>query len=321
MENQFKEIHSSTPKISVVICTLNNSNSLKITANQILQNEVDVPKDFELLIIDNNSTDDTASVIEQLPISRIDIRAIKEEKTGISYARNRAINEAKGTHIIFTDDDAEIPINWLRNYQLIIDSKMPDAIFGRVIPIWRHAKPWWYDEYFSGFFAHLDYGDKNFFITNKKTPFFTKNCCINVSKVKDIGGFDIQLGRKGDSLAGGEDTLLFNQLIDSGASVYYSCEVDVGHRLKDREYQENNIIRQFLECAKPIYLIAKLQPGKRLAGRPLGLLELQMREIFKALPALLLNIITNNKKRSFYNKLRLFRAFKIILLWIKNLEP
>lgn len=306
------------PFISVVICTYNNADSLKITIDQLMGQSLKAPQLFEFIVVDNNSKDHTNNIVKSYRSEKTPYHSIFEPRQGLSHARNTGVAAAKGEYILFTDDDAELHPDWLESYLSKIRSTHADCIFGRISVIWDQPKPWWYDDRYSGFFAVINYGDKKFIAADKKTPFFGKNFCIKKDFLIDMGGFDPELGRKGDDLIGGEEILIFNRLIERNMMVLYFPDIDVGHRLKPREYTEENIRKQYMACAKPIVQIAKTQPGKELLGRKLGVLEIHLKEILGAMHLLILSKLTGDKKESFFQRMRVMRAFKVVYLWLKN---
>lgn len=308
-----------TPLLSVVICTYNNAESLSITLQQVLSQKISCPELIEVVVINNNSSDETAQVLEKIESSQFNYRHYFEPRQGISHARNTGFENAHGDYVLYTDDDAEIPEYWLEKYLRKIKSKTIDCVFGKISIIWDMPQPWWYDaERFQGLFAALDYGDTEQQISTKRHPFLSKNVCIKKSCLIEIGGFDPRLGRKGKILTGGEEILAFYRLIEANKTVYYFPDITVGHRLKQREYGEENITSQYLACAKPILQIAKLQPGKKLLKKPLGVLENQIRELFDCLPKLIMAALHRNKKDWFYHNLRFRRSLLILRFWLGN---
>lgn len=274
---------------------------------------------MELVIINNNSSDHTSQVLASIQNTTFAFRHYFEPRQGISHARNTGFEKAQGKYILYTDDDADIPQYWLEKYLHKIATTDADCIFGKISIIWDMPQPWWYDtDKHQGLFAALDYGDAELQIRTKKHPFFSKNVCIKKSCLIEIGGFDPALGRKGNILTGGEEILAYYRLIDAHKNIYYYPDLIVGHRLKRREYTEENITHQYLACAKPIVQIAKLQPGKRLFKKPLGTLENQLREILDCVPQLVKAYLNKNRKELFYQKLRFYRAFLVIKFWLGN---
>lgn len=312
-------ISNENPFISIVICTYNNADSLRITIDQLLNQTVKHAQMFELIIIDNNSSDHTANVINSFTSTHITYKHYFESRQGLSHARNTGIEKASGRYILFTDDDAEIYSGWLDKYLEYIEATQAECIFGKIEVIWDQPKPWWFDDSYSGFFAVIDHGNEILNVKDKTKPFFGKNFCIKKSFLTDMGGFDPELGRKGTELAGGEEILIFYRLIDQQSNVTYYPDITVGHRLKPREYTEENIRKQYIACAKPILQIAKTQPGKRIGTRPLGVLENQVKDVFDAGFAFLAARLKGDSKDAFFQSMRFSRAIKVILLWLKNI--
>jgi glycosyltransferase involved in cell wall biosynthesis len=100
------------PKVSIAICTWNRSNLLRNALQSLAQMSVPIDADWEVLAINNNSTDQTETVIATFS-KVLPIRSIFVSEAGLSNARNRALSEARGTHILFTDDDVIVEADWL----------------------------------------------------------------------------------------------------------------------------------------------------------------------------------------------------------------
>ncbi len=99
--------------------------------------------DWRLLVIDNNSNDQTKSVIKEYE-DQLPLHYFRETKQGLSHARNRALRECDGEVLIFTDDDVKVDLNWLSAYAEAVTS-FPDADYfgGRILPHWPTKKPKW----------------------------------------------------------------------------------------------------------------------------------------------------------------------------------
>ena len=92
--------------ISIIICTYNRSESLKRTLQSLKEMSVSDDIEWELLIVDNNSTDNTREAVNDFTkTSGLNCRYVFESKQGLSNARNRGVKEACGEIIAFTDDD------------------------------------------------------------------------------------------------------------------------------------------------------------------------------------------------------------------------
>jgi glycosyltransferase involved in cell wall biosynthesis len=96
----------------------------------------------ELIIVDNGSTDGTASMVREMRIPRIKVRYILEQKTGKSSAQNTGIGAAVGDVIVFTDDDVRPQLDWIRNVSDPIFEGRYDAIAGNVRIAPHLLRPW-----------------------------------------------------------------------------------------------------------------------------------------------------------------------------------
>lgn len=310
-----------TPLISIVLCTYNNADSLKITLEQLAAQEVDNAHLIELIVVNNNSSDNTQAVIEAADIHRYAYHHYLEARQGLSHARNLGVNKARGTYILFTDDDADIPSDWAQGYLYRLQIDPVDVLFSKINIIWDRPQPWWYDERYKGFFAAIDHGDESFSVTSWRHPFFGKNFCVRKSIISEIGGFDPNLGRKGNDLLGGEETALFSYLLAQKKSIWYRPNMPVGHRLKLREYSEENIKKQHLACAKPIVWFGFDEEGARFLNRPLRLLKDHLVFILENTQAYLRATFKADKKEQFFLGLELRRSCLVIWYWLIALRP
>ena len=129
--------------ISICICTYNRSESLQRTLDSLTeQKRIDLDV-TEVLVVDNNCTDETANVVEAFR-ERLPIRRVKESRQGLAHARNRAVAEFRGDVLLFTDDDIRFEPGWLAAYRDAI-RRFPDADYfgGRILPDWGQMKPRW----------------------------------------------------------------------------------------------------------------------------------------------------------------------------------
>lgn len=130
----------STCHISIAICTWNRCALLRQTLKSLQKLAVPNDVDWEVIVVDNNSTDST-SVIAQQFASELPIRYVLEENQGLCHARNRALAESHGEYIAFIDDDVIVHTNWLTDY-LAAGRRWPDSAYftGKVMP-WFENQP------------------------------------------------------------------------------------------------------------------------------------------------------------------------------------
>ncbi len=137
-------MRQSPLQISVIICTRNRAPSLRRALQSLVECEKpDNPEDWEVIIVDNGSSDDTPSLAEMFGAT-LPLRYVREEQVGLSNARNRGVQEAHGTWILWIDDDVTVESGWLRAYADAI-RRHTDAIVlgGSIIVRFEGDPPKW----------------------------------------------------------------------------------------------------------------------------------------------------------------------------------
>ncbi len=215
------------PWLSVVICTYNRADILRGSIESLL-NQTGATGTFEILVVDNNSTDDTAAVARRYATDH-GIRYIFEPAQGLAHARNRGYAEARGEYVAYLDDDARADPVWIAGIHKIIQQsdRRPIGIGGPIYPYYLSEKPdWFLDEY-----EIRTWGDAPRFL--EKGEFFSgSNMVFSREVLARFGGFDTDLGVKGDTLNLGEETRLFNKIWDGFLEhelFYYSPALKVYH--------------------------------------------------------------------------------------------
>src|SRR5687768_5157614 len=151
------------PAISVVICTYNRDKFIGEALNCLAKQTLS-PEEFEIIIVDNNSTDHTASIAKNFIAAHPELNAryVLESNKGLSFARNRGLQEAKAPIITYIDDDAEAEQAFLESILHFMQAdKTIVGIGGKVIPKYSESKePEWMSKYLNGFVGRMDYGDE-----------------------------------------------------------------------------------------------------------------------------------------------------------------
>ncbi len=216
--------------ISVVICTYNRCDLLK-QVMQTLVNQKLSSKLYEIIVVDNNSKDNTKDIVNQIISNNLDksIYYVLETKQGLSHARNRGWKEAKGEYVAYIDDDCKAPEQWLEIAKQIIDQHSPAIFGGPYYAFYSSPKPNWFkDSYGShtlGDQAHPMGFDE--FVSGGNI-FFRK------SLLQKIGGFDPKLGMVGNKIAYGEETVLQIYVRESmpTESIYYDPDLYMYHLVR-----------------------------------------------------------------------------------------
>jgi glycosyltransferase involved in cell wall biosynthesis len=236
------------PSFSVALCTHNHADRLVRTLEDLPK--IRVPKAaWELLIIDNASSDGTPDLLARhaWPAGWT-VRVVREEKLGLSNARNRAIQEARGEYVVFMDDDETADPDWLCAFERLIEAQDPDAFGGRIEVLFEDQRPAWLTDELLGFLGQLNRADTIVPLTDNGTFFHGGNFGFRKTVCEAVGGFDSMLGRKGADNTGGEEVDFYRRLIDSGFKVWWTPEAVIYHRIQaaklDRRYFHDLHYRQ-----------------------------------------------------------------------------
>ncbi|HEX4997924.1 MAG TPA: glycosyltransferase [Terriglobia bacterium] len=126
------------PKVSVVIPTLNRADRLKKTV-ELIERQTVPPSEYEVIVIDNNSTDHTGSMLAAQAARYPNLRSFSQAKKGAAATRNVGIREAKGDIILFIDDDIDAEASLIESHIRYHRQNPGSAIIGSVISPWANT--------------------------------------------------------------------------------------------------------------------------------------------------------------------------------------
>lgn len=228
---------TSAPLISVVVCTYNRAALLAQALETLGAQSLD-PALYEILVIDNNSTDDTRATVERFAPRA---RHVLETAQGLSHARNRGWREARGTYVAYTDDDCKLLPGWLATARRVIEQRAPAAFGGPYFAFYMTPKPAW----FKDSYASHDQGDEARAL-GPGEYLDGGNVFVRRDVLDALGGFDPGLGMAGKRVAYGEETDLINRLraADPDALVWYDPALYVLHLVKPQFMSLRWLVRQ-----------------------------------------------------------------------------
>lgn len=226
-------------KFSVIIPTYNRCEQLQATLKSVSNQSI---KDFELIVVNDGSTDGTASFLNSTKIENLIV--LHQKNSGPASARNAGIKISKGDFIAFTDDDCVVPENWLSNFEKVFHQSSADVIAGFV----QNASK----SVFSAISQYIiNYSVAYLYQKHTNTSFFTSNnIAYRREVIQSVGGFDERFKQ-----AGGEERLLNFKLILNGKKIIFSPEIIVKHFHK---LDFLSFVQQFFNYGKGSYLIYKI---------------------------------------------------------------
>ncbi|CCQ60830.1 glycosyltransferase family 2 protein [Crocosphaera watsonii] len=228
----------SNPQIAAIICTHNRDRYLGDAIESLLAQE---GVNYEVLIVDNGSTDQTKEVVAPF-LSKSQVRYVYEPILELSVARNRGTEETTAPILAYLDDDAIASSQWLRVLVDAYEQKEKLAIAGgKVTLIWpdKITPPTWISEGLAGALGAYDLGDKVISITNPQLTPRGLNYSLRRSFLEKIGGFDANLGRIGKKLLSNEELFMTELALNQGWEVFYLPEALVAHNVAPERLQRS----------------------------------------------------------------------------------
>ena len=233
--------------ITIAICTYNRAEYLSDTLRYLSEQTAD-SNNFEILVINNNSSDQTARVCADFgeENSHLNFKAVEETKQGLSYARNRAIDEAIFESILYIDDDVRLNKDFVK-IALQNQESNPDAkcIGGRIKVSFDDGEPDWIPNELMPMFGLHDLGDHEKVYPKTNFP-RGGNMLIKKEVFDTVGRFDTELGRIGKELLGSEEKAFFDRAREHGLKLYYWPEMSLHHRIGQKrltnEYLKNQSV-------------------------------------------------------------------------------
>lgn len=254
--------------ITVIIATYQRPEHLKLTLGSIGACTMNDAFDYEVIVADNNSRDNTKQVVEQLmPSFNGRLKYVFEAKQGKSFALNAAIQLAQGDCIAMTDDDCMVHKDWLLKIYQTFSEKNVDMLCGKVKPIFNDEIPKWLDVnniFFHGPIVSFNLGEKYFDNSQKSILATGANLIVSKASLAKFGGFQKEKRS--------QDTEISYRWQQLGAVIGYSPDVLVYHttslsRLNKKYFRRWHFLsgKNSVEIFKENYQ----KEGRRFMGVPL----------------------------------------------------
>jgi O-antigen biosynthesis protein len=275
-----EKVLATAPLFSVVISTRDRAQQLVGCLKKLASQQY---PHFEVVVVDNApSTDDVRAVVKQAPL---DCRYVREDRPGLSWARNAGVRAARGDLIAFLDDDEEADVYWLAELLRAFTSAADiGCVSGMILPaaLDTQAQEWF--EQFGGHSKGRGFTSAVFAAQLGQSPVYPLppfgaggNMAFRREALSAIGGFDVALGA-GTVACGAEDTYAFSRVLLAGYRMAYQPSAFVRHH----HYADREGLRRQLRgygVGLTAYYAALLRRDPQVLGQLLRLIPAALRDL------------------------------------------
>ncbi len=272
-------------RLTIAICTYNRAHLLEQTLSALDRVRHPQGVEVEVVLVDNGSTDATSTVAKAAPPA-LRLRLCHESQVGLSNARNRAMDEATGDYICWTDDDVLVSADWLEAYAEAMQAHPTADVFGGPVEPWfPEPPPEWLQrgiDHVGAAYAIVNHGPEPVPLTHGRTP-FGANMAFRTTAQR-AHRYDPTLGRTPASMLSGEETAVVRAMLAEGRSGRWVPRAAVRHYIPP-ERQSREYLRRYYEAHGELVAITEDRAtGHRWFGRArymfLHALKAQLRSWF-----------------------------------------
>jgi glycosyltransferase involved in cell wall biosynthesis len=272
---------------AVIICTYNRCESLKDTLDSLVSQECDWNYVPEVIIVDNNSTDDTEELVKSYALFfKEKLKYIKETKQGKSHALNSAIKASQSDVLACTDDDVILDPKWLSVIIQFFDENEVDVMSGRTLPLYPDNTPAWVkrNQYnLRGPIVSYDHGEDVIDYRSGKIGAFIGAHTIFKKSVFDKAGlFHTTLGTGQGTLS--EDIEMFERAHQVGSKIFYNGKALIWHKTDPKRMTLRYIAKWNYQHGKSVAILEPIgtkQNLRHIHGVPTYLFRSTILKFFK----------------------------------------
>ncbi len=302
--------------ISVILCTYNRAESLAKALGSIAASTFSHPAEWEIVVVDNNSHDQTRSVVERFAAQApVVVRYVFEPQQGLSQARNTGIRESRGQILAFTDDDVTVDPAWLENLTTPLYNGAWSGASGRTLSAGNFVAPSWLameGPYSMGvaICARYDFGDQPRPV--EAAP-YGANMAYRRSMFEKYGGFRVDLERRPGWFISCEDTEFGRRLMKAGERLRYEPSAVVHHEVPANRMNEAYLLGWWHDFGR--VMIREQGCGRPILGVPRPLFSI-LRNTTVELPKRTWRWLrARNPQERFYHKCWVWVTFGQIKEW------
>ncbi len=293
--------------------TYNRGRLLEDAVRSVLDQDEAAAPPFELIVVDNNSTDRTRDIVEQFARADPRVRYVFERRQGLSHARNAGIDAARAPLVAFTDDDVRTSRDWVAAIlRAFTEHPEADIVGGRVLPVWPSPPPDWLTRDHWSPLALVDYGDAPLTITAERPLCLVgANMAFRRLVFDVVGKYATDFQRVKDGIGSLEDHEFELRLFRIGRKAFYDPRIVVHAEIQPNRL-ERTYHRRWYRGHGHFHALLRSEQMEQtrigtLFGVPAHLYRQALEDVFGWVRAL----TTGHGDRAFHHELRLrfFQGF------------
>ena len=222
---------TARPDVSIILATRNRAASLRQALERLAHQDTGGRFTYDVLVIDNNSTDATRSVVTELArVFPVPLRYVHESTAGKSFALNAGLRRAAGSVLAMTDDDVLPEPGWLAGLWSCLTQENADAVTGRMLPKWDAPLPAWMTQEMARDVNRLGIGCVDHGAERRRSwerqdcRWVGGNLAIRRDAAQRVGFFNTRLAR-------GQDSDYYDRCLQRGLRVAYEPSAMARHRI------------------------------------------------------------------------------------------
>jgi glycosyltransferase involved in cell wall biosynthesis len=223
------KVIKSPPLVSILVCTHNRSACLQQALASLVRQKTSLGK-FEIIVVDNASSDDTREVVMRFCEHHAQVRYLYEPRLGVAIARNTGARASSARYIAYFDDDLIAEEDCLHHllspFQEL--AQAPLAVMGKVELLWHRGRPAWFPENHESLLSRFDLGSDSRWM-GPEDYLITMNVAFERETFVKTGGIREDLSRRGRMLICSGDNDIFNRYMKLKLPIFYQPKALVHH--------------------------------------------------------------------------------------------
>jgi len=246
--------------LSIIVCTYNRGEILKECLEAVIR-FYSTSYPMELIVVDNNSTDDSDKIVSELRQANPWIKYVFEEEQGLSHARNTGYKTAIYDWVLYLDDDALIHKSFFERAQYLIEKTDYQCVGGLYLPWYKYGKPPWFrDSFASNLKSYTS-------LSILKSHEYASGGVLLIKKklLHEHGGFDAGFGMKGSEVAYGEEDDFQRRMRGIGIQIAYDPSLIIYHLVPEYKMKASWFLKSSYKMGRT-FLQTLGYPNNKLTG-------------------------------------------------------